>query len=390
MASDPRIALAIRAPNAGQAFSSALTNIRNLDAIQQSRENAPFQNQLLQQRVSSGEQQAQQQQLLQKQKSVAIGSAEILPFLQNQDIEGARSTLLRRRQSLIDQGRPTETTDEALGLLDADPQLLQQRAQQGVMLGQKLGVFSGQIQATAGQRERQSLLDAINNPNSSDVAVKSAEVALGTRARAGSSSAERILESRDLTDKKIKLESDIAGGKEGAKLQKQLKFKPQITKAVKLAEAGAKARGETLTELARSEAALPGLINAVDQLKQLAPIATSTFGGRIFDFAVKESGFGSTKGATSRTKFIAIINNQVLPLLKETFGAAFTAQEGESLKATMGDPDVTPEEKMVQLDAFIDQKMRNIQSKQLELEQVVSATEQLNVVRFDAQGNIIQ
>ena len=89
--------------------------------------------------------------------------------------------------------------------------------------------------------------------------------------------------------------------------------------------------------------------------------------GRVFDFAVKESGFGSTEGATARAKFIAIINNQVLPLLKPTFGGSFTVSEGDELKATMGDPNATPEEKMAALDAFIDQKQRDIRTKQAQL-----------------------
>ena len=97
--------------------------------------------------------------------------------------------------------------------------------------------------------------------------------------------------------------------------------------------------------------------------------------------AVKQSGFGATKGATARAKFIAIVNNQVLPLLKETFGAAFTFQEGESLKATMGDPDASAEEKMVQLDAFIAQKMRDIETKQRQLSQPAT-TQPSSVGRF--------
>jgi len=98
----------------------------------------------------------------------------------------------------------------------------------------------------------------------------------------------------------------------------------------------------------------------------------------VFDFAVKQTGFGSTKGATSRVKFIAIVNNQVLPLLKETFGAAFTAQEGEALKATMGDPDASPEEKMAQLDAFIAQKTRDIETRERQLD----ATKELSTGEF--------
>lgn len=150
-----------------------------------------------------------------------------------------------------------------------------------------------------------------------------------------------------------------------------------IETAVKLAVSRATAQGETLTDLARAEAALPGLRETIGQLKELAPIATSTLGGRVFDIAVKESGFGSTKGANARAKFIAIINNQVLPLLKQTFGAAFTEREGETLKATMGDPNATPEQKIEQLNSFINQKVRDIQSKERELGQEVTVTEEL-------------
>jgi len=167
----------------------------------------------------------------------------------------------------------------------------------------------------------------------------------------------------------ITLQGGRAGAREEAKLEKQLIFKPQIETAVTEAKALATERGEAFTDLSRAQAALPGLNDAVSQLRELAQIATSTIGGRIFDAAVRETGFGATTGATARSKFIAIINNQVLPLLKPTFGAAFTVQEGAELKATMGDPDTTPEQKMAQLDAFIDQKVRDIETKQRQLDQ---------------------
>lgn len=176
-----------------------------------------------------------------------------------------------------------------------------------------------------------------------------------------------------------------------AKAGVDLRFKPAIQSAVKLAEKAAAARGEALTALARSEAALPGLIDTIDTLKELAPIATSTLGGKVFDTAVKESGFGATKGSTARAKFIAIVANQVLPLLKETFGAAFTVGEGQELKATMGDPDASPAQKIAQLEAFIAQKKRSIETAQREVaEPLEAAAVQPTVLQFDAQGNLLQ
>lgn len=127
-----------------------------------------------------------------------------------------------------------------------------------------------------------------------------------------------------------------------------------------------------MTDLERSRAALPGLNEAVGELRKLSSIATETFAGRAFDTVSKELGFGPTKGKTARTKFIAVIDNQVLPLLKETFGAAFTVQEGENLKATMGDPNASHEERMAQLDAFIAQKQEILKRKKPSLTNQIS------------------
>ena len=164
--------------------------------------------------------------------------------------------------------------------------------------------------------------------------------------------------------------SGKAGAEEGAKLEQQLRFKPQIQGAVKEAEQQAKERGEALTDLKRAEAAMPGLMETMEELRQLAPIVSSTFGEKLFDEAVKQSGFGATEGATTRAKYTAIIDNQVLPLLRDTFGAAFTEAEGERLRATMGDPDASPEQKTAQLDAFIKQKYRDLQTKRATVEQM--------------------
>lgn len=154
------------------------------------------------------------------------------------------------------------------------------------------------------------------------------------------------------------------------------------------AKAVATRRGEVLTDLGQAKAALPGLNNAIGKLRDLAPIATHTLGGKLFDLAAKELGYGGTKGATAQAKFISIINNQVLPLLKPTFGGSFSVQEGESLKATMGDPDATPQEKLAQLDAFIDQKMRDIEAKQIEIasSSTDGATDNQEVIKFNKQG----
>jgi hypothetical protein len=170
------------------------------------------------------------------------------------------------------------------------------------------------------------------------------------------------------------LAGDKAASQELAKAEVQYKWKGIIAAEVKKAEAAATERGEVLNDLQRMEASLPALKQSVAELTKLATASTSTMAGKGYDILVKEMGFGSTEGATAQAKFIAIVNNQVLPLLRQTFGAAFTAVEGESLKKTMGDPNASPEVKMAQLDAFITQKVRDIESKKNQIQAIDETT----------------
>jgi len=213
-----------------------------------------------------------------------------------------------------------------------------------------------------------SLLEAAkNDPNGETLEGKAALVKLNLVAKTSTSAAERIATDPELAQQIAATEKVKAVAKEEGRSTAQLKYKPQIQAAVKIAEAEATSRGESLNNLNRMEASLPGLQDAVSDLRELSAISTSTLGGRLFDIAVQETGFGATKGGTARAKLIAIVSNQVLPLLKETFGAAFTVDEAKELKATMGDPNATHESRMAQLDAFIAQKVRSIQGVKSEL-----------------------
>lgn len=281
----------------------------------------------------------------------------------NMPIEQQNIAINKRIELLESQGRDASQTKE---LLTMDPEA-RKKALSSVQLAalpneKRLAVMRG-VQAGTGQREFESLIAGMS-PEDQE---KARRIKLGLDPSAGTSAAERIAQNEELTQKVAQSQGAITKEKESKKLEVQQQFKPQIAKAVKLAESEAKERGETLTALNRSKAAMPGLEVAVGELRGLASVATSTLGGKAFDAVLKETGFGSTKGATARAKFIAIVNNQVLPLLKETFGAAFTFQEGEALKATMGDPDASPEEKMAQLDAFISQKRRDIETREAQL-----------------------
>lgn len=157
--------------------------------------------------------------------------------------------------------------------------------------------------------------------------------------------------------------ADIAGATTERKLLIEESIKPRIAAAVRKAETQAKARGEQATEYEQALAAFPGLMEVTDQLEALAPIATFSMGGKAVDALLEQTGFGSTEGADGRAKFISVIDNQVLPLLKTTFGAAFTEGEGAALKKTLGDPDASPSKKLAQIEAFKANIKRELERK---------------------------
>ncbi len=107
---------------------------------------------------------------------------------------------------------------------------------------------------------------------------------------------------------------------------------------------------------------MPGLEMVVQKLDGLSEKATYTAGGQGLDWAMKQSGMEPREAAVARAEYIAMVDNQVLPMLRDTFGAAFTVKEGETLRATLGDPDKSPKEKQAVLRAFIEQKRRDVEA----------------------------
>jgi len=138
--------------------------------------------------------------------------------------------------------------------------------------------------------------------------------------------------------------------------------------ALKQAETAGSALGaETGREQATLEnavAKLPEIEKTVQELSELGKKATYTMAGNVLDTARKELGLTPREAAVSKSEYIAKVDNQILPLLRDTFGAQFTEKEGETLRKTLGDTSKTPEEKDAVLRAFITQKYRNIESGQ--------------------------
>ncbi len=217
----------------------------------------------------------------------------------------------------------------------------------------------GTNQVSRDVETHQYLIGVINDPKSKPHEVSAARIAL----KLDPAAAQTIQYKQELSDMGVK----SSGIKNLKKLEQSYKWKPIIEAAVIEAKKIAQEKGNVFTDLNQLETSLPFLNEAVDKLRELAPLATSTWGGELWGGAVKQLGFGSTKGKTAQEGFTAIVNNQILPLLKPTFGGAMTEGEGKRLAASMGDATASPDVKMAQLTAFIEQKARTIRAKKEEL-----------------------
>lgn len=144
--------------------------------------------------------------------------------------------------------------------------------------------------------------------------------------------------------------------------QSDLVYKPQIAEqSAAMSEVG-KAQGQAEAALSEQQATFPRLEQVAKELSELGKKATYTRAGRLEDTLQREAGLPVGEDAVARTEYISKVDNEVLPLLRQTFGAQFTEREGESLKVTLGDPNKSPEEKDAVLRSFIAQKKAQIET----------------------------
>jgi hypothetical protein len=128
-----------------------------------------------------------------------------------------------------------------------------------------------------------------------------------------------------------------------------------------------KLQAETKGEYDSITSKMPGLYTVVDRLSQLAKDATYTTAGQVIDYGRSQLGMDPRHAAVARAEYTAIVDNQILPLLRDTFGAQFTNEEGLRLARTLGDADKSPTEKAALLRAFIEQKERDIRGLETRL-----------------------
>lgn len=141
-----------------------------------------------------------------------------------------------------------------------------------------------------------------------------------------------------------------------------LVMNPKIERATTRAGEVGKGEGEAAAKLQAMAAQYPRLVQVANELSTLGKKATYTIAGQAVNAGMRQAGLPVGEGAVARKEYMAKVDNEILPLLRQTFGAQFTVKEGESLRATLGDVNASPEEKDAVLNAFIAQKAAEIES----------------------------
>jgi hypothetical protein len=97
-------------------------------------------------------------------------------------------------------------------------------------------------------------------------------------------------------------------------------------------------------------------------LSEIGKRATYTYPGQALDFVRRNLGMSPRESSNARAEYISTINNEIIPILRQSFGAAFTEKDREALVATLGDANAAPDEKNAIIRAFISSKENQISS----------------------------
>lgn len=113
-----------------------------------------------------------------------------------------------------------------------------------------------------------------------------------------------------------------------------------------------------------SERNLPAFEDMTNELISLADKATYTKAGQARDFLLRQTGLPMSEGGIAREKYRQVVANELIPKLKQMFGGQLSDAERESLLATLGDVNLSPEEKKSAINAFIEAKRRQVKYNQ--------------------------
>jgi hypothetical protein len=137
----------------------------------------------------------------------------------------------------------------------------------------------------------------------------------------------------------------------------------------------AKNVAETQQKAKALEANMPAFEEMAKQLNEVGKDSTYTLAGQGYDWVIRNLGLGATKGAEARERYKQIVNNELLPKLRETFGGQLSDAERENLLATLGNVDLTPQEREQAVKSFVESKKRQLEGYKRQLGQTESQTQ---------------
>lgn len=129
-----------------------------------------------------------------------------------------------------------------------------------------------------------------------------------------------------------------------------------------------KATGEAQVSLASIKANMPQISSIVENLRTLGQTATYTKAGQTYNSGLRQLGLPVPEAGVDRAQYESVVNNFLLPTLKQTFGARITNFDLQNIKTTLASPDLSPAEKDAQLKAFIQQKTMQVGTDQRQVE----------------------
>lgn len=105
---------------------------------------------------------------------------------------------------------------------------------------------------------------------------------------------------------------------------------------------------------------LPAFEDMTNELIDLADKATYTVAGQARDSILRQLKLPMSDGGIAREKYKQVVANELIPKLKQMFGGQLSDSERQSLLATLGDVNLSPEEKKAAISAFIEAKRRQV------------------------------
>lgn len=326
-------------------------------------------------------------------RSVVQGAAMVKPFVDKGDFEGAMRSLMQRKAQLQARGVDTSNTDQAISLLQTSPNDFINSMNSLVDFGQRTGIIRDPLSATAeGERSRKKNLEILQdaiNPNTgrlkdrSQLTVEQEIAAIDERIIPPAvGSAAQTIASQGNVDEVSETEKTIQRGKESGK---------------GIAKTDRRVIDEGL-DAAKGIPVLRRSLQLLDDVKT-GGLAAANLRAKQF-FGVE----GADEGELS-----ANLGQAILGDLRSTFGAAFTEREGqrlERIRANLGRSaaanrrlinqalQISESAALRAMDRAIDSgDTQTAEDIQALLDTVLADEQQQGqdqILRFDAQGNLIQ